>query len=86
MIDDFLQEDETVRSDYTRSEKPPSIAVVETIAAVENVPLEDLMCRLHDHIDPESLDDLVDGNSDVSVSFLNHPYYAERGNHYTGEE
>lgn len=69
MMNESLLGDETVRSDFDRSETPSSIAVVEVIAAIKNVPPTDLMWKLHDHIDPEALDALVDDDSDVSVSF-----------------
>lgn len=45
------------------AETPPSIAIVQAIAALEDVdPLEfssDLGIRLYDHVDPGALDDIV---------------------------
>lgn len=63
------QASETVRSNFDRSEKAPSIAVVEAIAAIENVSPTDLSMRLYDYINPNSLDELVDSESGVSVTF-----------------
>ncbi|WP_114578384.1 HalOD1 output domain-containing protein [Saliphagus sp. LR7] len=63
-----LQSD-TVRSTFDRSEKPPSIAVVEAIAAIEDTPPTDLSITLHDFIKPTSLNEPVNSNSDVSVTF-----------------
>lgn len=54
-------------------EMPPSIAIVQAIAAIENVdPMESpaaLGVRLHDHVDPDALDRLVtaDGVAAVTV-------------------
>lgn len=60
---------DTVRSTFDRSEKPPSIAVVETIAAIEDMPPTDFSITLPDFIKTTSLNELVNSNSDDSVTF-----------------
>ena len=53
------------------SDTPPSIAIVEAIATIENVdPMDsstDLGITLYDHVDPTALDQLVTENSGDSA-------------------
>lgn len=60
---------ETVQLNFDQSVKPPSIVVVEAIATIENVSGTDLPMTLYDYINPESLDELVESSSDISVTF-----------------
>lgn len=55
---------------------PPSIAIVRSIAVIEDVdPIDspaDLGLTLHDHVDPEALDQLVGGatsSTSISIDF-----------------
>ena len=61
---------------------PPSVAIVQAIAAIEDVdPMDsptDLGITLYDHVDPTALDRLVTGNSGdsaVSVDLTVHNDY-----------
>ena len=66
-------------------EKPASIALVESICAIENVDPTDLPTGsgfvLHDHVDPTALDSLVgdgtgDGTTVVSIEIVTEKTYA----------
>ncbi|OLZ41499.1 hypothetical protein A6E15_11105 [Natrinema saccharevitans] len=65
-------DDVTVRREFDWSETPPSIAIVVTIAEIENVDPIDLPTTvgttLYSYVDPGALDALVDGER-VAVSF-----------------
>lgn len=70
----YLGTQETlVRQSYDWSKTPPSIAVLEALAAIENVHPTDLHAEagivLYDNVDLEALDALLNHESDVSVSF-----------------
>lgn len=62
-----------IQQSYDWSERSPSVAVLEAIAAIENVHPTDLHTdpgiRLHDDVDLEALDALVTHDGDISVSF-----------------
>lgn len=64
---------ESVQSQYDWSNIAPSQAIVKAIASIENVEPVDLSVEedwtLHDHVDPEALDTLMDEDDPVSVSF-----------------
>lgn len=54
-------------------ERPPSIEILETLAVVENVPVDDLHMELqqplYEYINPESLDEVVTSQDDVTLGF-----------------
>ena len=52
----------TFETDYTG--RPPSIAIVEAIAAIEDVTPTDVEFTLYEELDPESLDTLFDEQDD----------------------
>lgn len=61
------------------SDTPPSLAIIRTIAAIENVDpvtsLTALGIRLHKHLNPEALDHLLsdrNGNTTVTIEFTLH--------------
>lgn len=62
-----------VQSNCDWSNRSPSIAVVDAIAALENVEstgLSDVLdATLFEYVDPEALDALVTGDGLVSISF-----------------
>lgn len=64
---------ESIHRQFDWSVTPPSHAVVEAVAALENVdPIrlpETFDISLSDHIDPEALDRLVPGDSRIELSF-----------------
>ncbi|WP_114578393.1 HalOD1 output domain-containing protein [Saliphagus sp. LR7] len=60
---------DTVRTSFDPSTTPPSVALAEAIAAIENVPITDLNQQLHDYIDTEALDELMDRSKEASVRF-----------------
>lgn len=68
------QGSETVRYDFDRTTEDPTLDTINAIAAIENVPLTDLILRLHDHTNPEALNKVVDSTSEVSVTFSADPY------------
>lgn len=70
-------ETETVRSDFDPTEKDPSFAVIEAIAAIEGIPPTTLTRRLHDHIDPEALNELMTSANEASVSFSADQYQVQ---------
>lgn len=59
--------------EYKWSETPPSIAIIEAIASLENCPSIELVTThgivLSDTIDPEALDQLVTTSESLSVTF-----------------
>lgn len=60
---------ESVQSQFNWSTKSPSIAVVETIATIENSEPENLPLRLYDYVNPVALDRLMNNDTTISVSF-----------------
>ncbi|WMT07994.1 hypothetical protein NP511_21840 [Natrinema thermotolerans] len=64
---------ESIQNQYDWSNTAPSQAIVEAIAAIENVDPIALSVEkgwtLHDTVDPEALDTLLNEGSLVSVSF-----------------
>lgn len=63
-----------VHGQYDWSTSRPSIAVINAIAALENVDPTDLSVILHNHIDPEALDALVATDSHITISFTLNEY------------
>lgn len=65
--------DMRLREDYDWSQTPPSMTVVEALATVEDVSSTELTQRLggplYEYVDPGSLDSLVSGSQDISISF-----------------
>lgn len=61
------------RSSYDWSVTPPSLAVIDAVAAVEGMePMQfsqSLETTLFDHVDPEALDVIVTGGEEVSITF-----------------
>lgn len=68
-----------VESRYDWEETTPSQALLEAIAAVENVPqssLSEVLDRpLYGYIDPDALDSLVAGSEEARVSMMIDSYY-----------
>ena len=66
-------------STYNWSNTTPSIAVIDAIAAIENVEASDLEgsldAPLFNYIDPEALDRLVTSDSQITVSFTFGEYH-----------
>lgn len=64
---------ESIHGRYDWSRTPPSYAVVDAVAALENVeptdPSTSLGVTLFEHVDPEALDAIVEGGDDVALSF-----------------
>lgn len=56
-----------------KSEQPPSIAVVNALAELEEVDPTDLDYTLYDHIHPEALDTLIQSGP-VAVTFTVNQY------------
>lgn len=61
--------DDQIRVEHQHdADTPPSIAIVEAIAAIENIDPTDFQAnlgiRLYDQIDPEALNRLITGTSD----------------------
>lgn len=54
----------TFETEYTG--RPPSIAVVEAIAAIEGVSSNDVEFTLYESLDPEALDILFDESADMT--------------------
>lgn len=54
----------TFETEYTG--RPPSIAIVEAIAAIEEVSPNDVGFTLYDSVDPEALDTLFDERADTT--------------------
>jgi hypothetical protein len=65
-----------VHGQYDWSTSRPSITVINAIAALENVEPTDLSMTLHNHIDPEALDELVTTDSHITISFTLNEYPA----------
>ncbi|WP_394742764.1 HalOD1 output domain-containing protein [Natronococcus roseus] len=65
-----------VHGQYDWSTSRPSIAVINAIAALENVEPTDISVALHNHIDPEALDALVATDSHITISFTRNEYRA----------
>ncbi|RQH03432.1 hypothetical protein EA472_02405 [Natrarchaeobius oligotrophus] len=67
------------KSNYSWSNTAPSIAVIDAIAAIENVKSSDLEgsldAPLFNYIDPEALDRLITSDSQIKVSFTFDEYY-----------
>lgn len=67
-----------VQQSYDWSETPPSIAVLEAIAALENTHATklhtDVGITLYDAVDIEALDELLTHGGDISVSFTVEEY------------
>ncbi|QLG26554.1 hypothetical protein HUG10_02915 [Halorarum halophilum] len=65
------------RAQYDWSEMTPSVAVVETIAAVENVEPDELVfgqgLPLSEYFDPDALDSLVT-HDDITIAFTGDEY------------
>ena len=54
----------TFETEYTG--RPPSIAIVEAIAAIEGVSSDNVEFTLYESLDPEALDTLFDENTDMT--------------------
>lgn len=67
------------KSNYNWSNTSPSIAVINAIAAIENVESSDLEgsldAPLFNYIDPEALDKLITSDSQITVSFTFDEYH-----------
>ena len=67
------------KSTYDWSNTAPSTAVIDAIAAIENVEPSDLEgsleAPLYNYIDPEALDRLVTRDSQITVSFTFGKYH-----------
>lgn len=74
---DSCESVESVQSQFNWSTKSPSIAVVEAIAAIENIEPENLPLTLYEYVNPESLDTLVRSNDNISVSFFIDEYQVQ---------
>lgn len=59
--------------EYDWTETSPSVAVVTTVATLENMDPVDLT-PLYEYIDPDSLDTLLTSGDDVSLSFSAYGY------------
>lgn len=72
MVDDDLPESlpddggkYTFETEYAG--RPPSIAIVEAIAAIEGVPSNDVEFTLYESVDPEALDTLFEEGTDTTT-------------------
>lgn len=61
-----------VRERHDWSNTPPSLAVIQALASIEDVDPAGLDLRLHEYIDPEALDRVVANSREdsVAISFV----------------
>ena len=68
-----VTESGTIRAEYDWAEITPSIAIINAVAAVENVEAaklsSELAMVLYDYVDPEALDTIVTTGSEITISF-----------------
>lgn len=71
----FLVADEVEAFETRYGDVGPSVAVVRAIATVEGLPPSDVDLSLHDHVDPDALDELFGASApsgrdgDLTVEF-----------------